>query len=219
MLAYAASRSAAGRQSSPNAMLFIIAAHVAALAILMSAKMDLPHRIFDRPLKVDTIQLPPDQPQQQPRTRQPDKRPTDQTLTSPVADVPMSHPVPLDGEAPSNSPEATGGGAGPVAQPLPQPQPPLIKLGPQLLTVEQDLKPPYPSWKESLGEEATLILRLSINDQGRVTAVDPVGRADRTFLETARRHLISRWRYRPASEGGRPIPSSTVITLSFRLDG
>ncbi len=33
-------------------MLAIIAAHVALLAVVMSAKMDLPHRIFDPPTKV-----------------------------------------------------------------------------------------------------------------------------------------------------------------------
>jgi protein TonB len=46
MLAYASSRPvAAKRQSSPHAMLFVISAHVALLAAVMSAKLDLPRRI------------------------------------------------------------------------------------------------------------------------------------------------------------------------------
>ena len=57
MLAYAAHRPSAGkRQSSPNALLVVISAHVALLAIVMSAKMDLPSRIHD---PVTTIQLLP----------------------------------------------------------------------------------------------------------------------------------------------------------------
>jgi len=52
-----------------------------------------------------------------------------------------------------------------------------------------------------------------------VVAVDPVGRADPVFLAAARRHLIKNWRYRPASEDGRAIGSSLVITLRFQLDG
>jgi protein TonB len=46
-----------------------------------------------------------------------------------------------------------------------------------------------------------------------------VGAADRVFLEAARRHLIAHWRYRPATEDGRPIASSVVISLRFLLDG
>jgi protein TonB len=46
-----------------------------------------------------------------------------------------------------------------------------------------------------------------------------VGQADRAFLEAARRHLIANWRYKPASEGGRAVATSTVITLRFQLEG
>ena len=56
MLAYAANRPAAAqRGSSPNAMLAIIAIHVAAVAALMSAKMDLPVPIIDKPIDIDWI--------------------------------------------------------------------------------------------------------------------------------------------------------------------
>ena len=79
------------------------------------------------------------------------------------------------------------------------------------------LRPPYPDAKRMLGEEATLRLRLSIDDGGRVTAVEPVGTADRAFLDSARRHLIRAWRFAPASEDGRPVPTSKVITLRFEL--
>ena len=63
-----------------------------------------------------------------------------------------------------------------------------------------------------------LRLKLSIDERGRVIAVEPVGRADRSFLEAARRHLIAKWRYKPATEDGKAIASSTVITLTFRIE-
>jgi protein TonB len=68
-------------------------------------------------------------------------------------------------------------------------------------------------------EEATLKLRLSVDERGRVVAVDPVGRADAVFLAAARRHLVAHWRYKPATADGRAVVSSTVITLRFQLDG
>jgi protein TonB len=50
-----------------------------------------------------------------------------------------------------------------------------------------------------------------------VTGVEAVGAADPVFLAAARRHLIAHWRYRPATEDGRPVATSTVITLRFEL--
>ena len=61
--------------------------------------------------------------------------------------------------------------------------------------------------------------RLTINDSGRVTAVDPIGAADSVFLEAARRYVMAHWRYQPATEDGRAIGSSVVISLHFQLDG
>ncbi|HVL78018.1 MAG TPA: energy transducer TonB, partial [Sphingomicrobium sp.] len=61
-------------------------------------------------------------------------------------------------------------------------------------------------------------LRLAIDERGRVTSVEPVGSADPAFLEAARRHILARWRYRPATEDGRAVASSTVVSLRFELN-
>ena len=66
-------------------------------------------------------------------------------------------------------------------------------------------------------KEAVLRLRLSIDERGRVVAVEPVGKAEPAFLAAARRHILA-WRYAPATEGGRAIASTTVVTLEFKLD-
>lgn len=93
-----------------------------------------------------------------------------------------------------------------------------VRTGPHFLTPEADIKPPYPQSKLRNEEEAVLRLKLTIDSRGRVTAVEPVGRADPVFLAAARRHIAARWRYRPATEDGRAIASSTVITLRFELN-
>jgi protein TonB len=102
--------------------------------------------------------------------------------------------------------------------PLP-PIPLPISSAAQLLTPPSDLKPPYPQSKLLTGEEASLTLRLTVDDQGRIIAVEPIGRADPVFLAAARRHLLAHWRYKPAIQDGRAISSSFTVTLRFELDG
>jgi protein TonB len=93
-----------------------------------------------------------------------------------------------------------------------------VRLAARFATPGNAIKPPYPLDKRRAEEEATLRLRLSIDVRGRVTAVDPIGPADASFLEAARRHILRAWRYKPATEDGQAVPSSTVINLSFRLE-
>lgn len=220
MLAYAAHRRRiAERHSAPHAMLVIIAGHVALIAAVMSAKMDLPERILHPPTPVDLIPLPkppPDQPQ--PRTR-PKSSPSVIDRIPVIVAVPQPDGDRLD----SPIPLSFSGGTTivPNPQPRPDPLPTLdpVRIGPRFATPARAVRPPYPAAKLQSEEEAVLKLRLSINERGRVVAVEPVGRTDSAFLAAARKHLIAHWRYRPATVDGRAIASSTVITLRFELEG
>ena len=59
---------------------------------------------------------------------------------------------------------------------------------------------------------------MTIDEHGRVIAVDPVGPADREFLDAARRYMIAHWRYEPATVDGRAVASTLTVTLRFQLD-
>ena len=222
MLAYTSNRSAVGkRDSSPNALLLVISAHIALVAVVMSAKMDLPSRIkSEPPILVENWRKPP--PPTQPDTRPRIKQPTQ--LTPLIDDpVPTIKPVPLQRpDAGSDAgPDIALGGSGAGVTPIIPERPATLPIrhDPRLLTPMSELKPPYPASKLAAEQEATLHLRLTIDERGRVTAVDPVGYADREFLASARRYIIGHWRYDPASEDGRAIQSAITITLSFQLDG
>lgn len=223
MLAYAANRPVvAGRSSSPNAMLVVIGAHVALIAVVMSAKMDLPDKIRNTPIVIDFIHE--DDPPPPNTLRQPDRQvPREPTLAPPDRVVPTPTSAdPIVGDATPALPsfdDIIRPRVEPQPRVWPTPRPAPVKAGPQLLTPASELKPPYPQSKLLSEEEAVLRLRLAIDNRGRVVAVEPLGRADPIFLAAARRHLIAHWRYRPASEDGRAITSETVITLRFQLDG
>lgn len=220
MLAYAANRpDPAGRRSSPNTMLFIVAAHVAAIAALMAAKMDVVRPPKEPPIFVETITPPPPPPPNAATPKKPTPAPNE-WLSHPIAQVPTAPvrqpPVDLGGTTTIDPGPVIGPSVDPVPLPLPNPLP--VRAEPRLLTPASMLRPPYPESKLANEEEAVLRLRLGIAADGRVTSVDPVGRADPVFLDAARRYLIAHWRYSPATIDGRAMASTEVITLSFRLD-
>ena len=218
MLAYAANRPGiALRRSSPNTMLAIIVAHVAVVALVMSAKMDVTRHIFDPPTAVDLIPTPKPPPPDpiKPRLMQ---HPIE-TSTVPQPQVALPQLGTQTADATPVLPAVNDSGPPVLPQPSANPLPEPVKLEARLLTPASELKPPYPESKLASGEEAMLKLRLTIDETGRVVAVEPIGQADRVFLDAARRYLIAHWRYRPASEDGHPVTSSTVITLRFQLDG
>jgi len=225
MLAYAASRQrVAERRSSPSTMLMIIGGHVAVVALAMSAKFIVEHGRADPPIIIENIPLPQDPPP--PPPPKPDERTqvrakSEVFVPKPVETIPLPGPIDLDTTTRPTQPTGPTVGdepPGPVAPILPLRADP-VRLGPRLATPPSALRPPYPTSKLDNQEEAALRLRLSIDERGRVVAVDPVGTADAAFLNAARKHLIARWKYKPATVDGKPVASSTVITLRFELDG
>jgi protein TonB len=221
MLAYAANRpQAAVRRSNPKALLFIVGAHVVIVAAVISAKMNLPQSVAPAPIAVDLIRDRPPPPAHVPKP--PPPREAEQS--NPVRSEPrISTPIRISTLDAIPTLPKIGDLLGPVTQPLPQVEPQSVPMAAAptlalLLTPPSELKPPYPQSKLLTGEEATLKLALSIDEHGRVVAVEPVGPADKVFLDAARRYLIAHWRYRPATLDGRPVASNLTITLRFELD-
>ena len=200
---------------NPAALALIVAVHAAAIAAVMSAKMQY-DRHKEPPTVVETIRLPP-VPQPDPAER-PRTQPSDRALDTPtplVPPPPLPGPTVQDLPAPPMPGPLIGNGMDPAPLPMPAP---VVRSGPRFATPDADIRPPYPEAMRAREQEAVLRLRLSIDQRGRVVAVEPVGKADPTFLAAARRHILKAWRYKPAMEGERAVAASTVVTLKFELD-
>ena len=219
MLAYAANASPAARTGSPKALVLILAGHALLIGAVMSAKMGVINVDSYTPTKIFDVPIKPPPPEPQPPQPRPNPQPSFIEHPVTVIDVPVTMPqLPIDRGPPIVpwSPPIIGDGP-----PLPPANP--VKASPVWVaaifaTPEGAVRPPYPSSKIRLQEEATLRLRLSIDARGRVTSVEPVGAADPEFLAAARRHIIRSWRYKPATEDGAGVASSIVITLRFQLE-
>jgi protein TonB len=221
MSVYASAPAFAQTHRHPKALILIVGAHTVLIGAVMTAKLDLPAK-FERTITEVTLVEPPKPPPPEPppEPAKPRNDPTVSRVDRPLAILPIpsrdgpivdTTPVPL----PDPGPLA---GTNPDPAPFPNQIPAIVHTGPRFATPDWAVKPPYPDDKRRQEEEAVLKLRLSIDERGRVVAVEPVGRADRSFLDAARRHLTASWRYKPATEDGRPVASSTVITLRFELE-
>jgi protein TonB len=220
MLAYAAnSRRVAGRSNSPGALVLVIAGHAALIAAVLAAKMDVVTLLPDDPTKLIQVPIapaPPPDPTVQSKARQhPVTQPSFIDRSETIVDMDANNSANL-----AQVPTLVDIGAviGTDRSFIDPPAPAPVRVAARFNTAASALKPPYPNDKLRLEEEATLRLRLKIDARGRVTRVEPIGAADPSFLEAARRHIIRAWRYKPATEDGVAIDSSTVITLSFRLE-
>jgi protein TonB len=203
------------RRFSPAALSLIVGAHALAVLAVMSARTEIDRQEFT-PIEVDLIN---DQPKPKPEDPKPQapKPSTEARLAAPdpiIDTLPTPGPI-VDPLPPTPLPPLP---PGPIVDPVPPKPAPIVRTGPRFVTSADDVRPPYPEAMRALEKEATLRLRLSIDERGRVTAVEPVGKAEPAFLAAARRHILKAWRYTPAMEGDRAIASTTVITLSFKLD-
>lgn len=221
MPVYASTSGFAAHRRHPRALLLIVGGHAVLIAAVMTAKMALPTKFIPDITRVRLLPSDPPPPDPPPPPPKPERTPPrDSRLDLP--DIIIPTPVP-DGPVVTDPPIPLPPNPGPIGpsvdptSPLPAPVLP-VRIGPRFITPQHLIEPPYPPDKQRLEEEAVLRLKLSIDERGRVVAVEPVGRADRSFLEAARRHLLANWRYKPATEDGKVIAWSTVITLTFRIE-
>ncbi|WP_300973311.1 energy transducer TonB [Sphingomonas sp. LHG3406-1] len=227
MLAYAAHRRSR-RRLSPSALALIIGGHAVAIALLAAARMDVvtilpkpPIDIFDVPLPPPPPTPPPPKPEVQPQTKLPPPPDSFVDRTPPVIPIPQPGPTfdlgpNVNDTAPDIGPALDTPIRADRSDPLPTPEP--VRIAARATTPADLVRPPYPESKRRTEEEAVLRLRLGIDARGRVTSVDPVGTVDPAFLAAARSHLLRYWRYRPATEDGRPVATSMTVTLRFELE-
>ncbi|MDQ3077492.1 MAG: TonB family protein [Pseudomonadota bacterium] len=222
MLAYAPNNRSAARAGSARTLLLVVAGHAVLLALVLTARGHVAERLPFTETDItfiDPVAPPPPPPPEpsQPRSY------TRSRVDTPTVIVPIPQPAPpaLDRGPPIADPTPFIGNAivpQPVPLPLDPPTPVIVRKAARFITPADDIPPPYPQVKRESEQEATLRLSLAIDVRGRVTSVEPVGATDPLFLDAARRHILRRWRYQPATEGGRAVATRITVTLKFELE-
>ena len=114
-----------------------------------------------------------------------------------------------------------GGVVGGVVGGLPSSAPPPpqkpVNVAPTVLERERTDgdNPPYPAAAKAAGVEATIVTRICVGADGAVTGVEII-RGNPAFDDAIVR-AVSRWRYRPRTEDGKPVPYCGIAKFEFRL--
>ena len=114
-------------------------------------------------------------------------------------------PAPLEPTPPPSAPTASPPGPETAARvdPVPDPQ-----ASPQ---------PAYPTAALRRGMEGVVVLLAEIDAQGAVTRVRVLESSGYGLLDRAAQDGVAKWRFEPATEGGKPVPGAARVPIRFRL--
>lgn len=106
----------------------------------------------------------------------------------------------------------------PVVTPKPPPPPPPKPKGPSRPPkVLNWTDPPYPDQARQQGIEGTVVLRLTVMENGRPTNVTVARSSGHAALDQAALGHVKRARFKPALRDGRPVAMTITFRVKFRL--
>lgn len=109
-------------------------------------------------------------------------------------------------------------GTGGDILPIDPPRPPVLtkaKLDPRFA---DNFKPDYPPALRREGLEGSATVRVTIDERGRVIAVELVKATDPRFFEETKEQALRHWRFQPARRDGVATTSEQTMTVHFRLE-
>ncbi|MGZ8311975.1 MAG: energy transducer TonB [Allosphingosinicella sp.] len=207
------------RPFSPTGFGIVVALHAAALGTVVLTKgtqylVDPPTRteVTFIPLPTEPPPLPPP-----PDVERPLPRPSTLESTVPIIRTPAQGPPVY--ERPADPPpftELASSGTGTAAEMTPVLPP--LRIEAQFDPRFAAIQPPYPSSEQRAQREGNVRVRVTIGTDGRVKAVQRLSATSDAFWQATERYARSRWRFRPATEDGRPVESTKVLNLHFQIE-
>lgn len=77
---------------------------------------------------------------------------------------------------------------------------------------------PYPQRARELGIEGDLVMVLIVGTDGKVLSIDIIDSPDQSFAKSAKKIILSSWKFKPAKNQGIPVKQRLKQKISFRLD-
>lgn len=193
-------------------LILLIAFHVLLLWALKSGFAVKFVQSITQPIKAEIIQeVKPDEPP---------PPPPEVKMELPPVQVP---PVLVDIQIPFDPPPTaltTTITDKPTPPPPPQPPPPrpVVAGTPPRPTYVPDPQDYYPNQSKQLEEEGQIRVRICVNTQGRVGEATVATPSQFERLNEAAIKLAKQYRFRPATEGGKPVDQCVVLPVKFNME-
>ncbi len=210
------------KRANPGGFALIVALHAAAIGAVMLIKgpQIIPVIYPPTPIDfiVDTIDPPPE-----PIALEQPTAPAPSHIDRVETEV---QTPPTRTDWPTLPPSTGSGSTDAPAFVDPPATPPIDPPRPLPARVEAELdsryasafRPPYPPSELRAERNGEVRLRVTIGADGRVRAVERLSATSDAFWAAAERQALNRWRFRPATVDGRPVESTKVLTLRFRIE-
>jgi protein TonB len=105
----------------------------------------------------------------------------------------------------------------PPAPPAPPAPPPAAPTPPEIIA-STHTQPPYPTISQRLGEQGTTLLNITIDENGHCTEASVASSSGSNRLDTAAMDYVKqRYRWRPATQNGKPVAIRTQIKVVWSL--
>lgn len=197
-------------------LIIVLALHAAALWGLWS------HQLLPTPQEVTTLFVnfiaPPVPPKVEAAPRPPKREPPRPRPTEPpqprqlAAAAPVTSPVEAVAPPPLPAPAITAPVEARPAGP--------ITLGTELaLSCPERTAPSYPLLSRRMGETGIAVLRVELDEQGRVSAARVATGSGFARLDEAALAAVRSWRCNPAQRNGQPVRAVALQPFKFVLQG
>ncbi len=215
-------------------LMVVVALHAVVLYALWSARVITPPAEMT---KLFVSFVAPEPPPPEPRVEPPPKRvppvrkkpepekplpekpvPETPPHTHVAANVPVVTPVDVVEPLPPPEPE-------PEPAPTPLPPAPVLPMGPVKLTAELAVScptrpaPVYPPLSRRLGETGRVVLRVELDESGRVSSARVLTSSGSRRLDEAALAAVGKWRCEPAQRDGQAVRAVATQAFNFTLEG
>jgi protein TonB len=110
----------------------------------------------------------------------------------------------------------------PHAPPAPGPAvaaPPVVEAPRFDLAYLDNPAPAYPVFAKRAREQGTVLLRVGVDAEGRVTRIEIEKSSGSQRLDGAALAAVKRWRFVPARSGGHAVAAVALVPINFQLEG
>lgn len=208
-------------------LLVVLAIHGALFYVLWNQRM-MPTPDQFVTLFAEVISQPAIQPEPQPEPapaklqpiQKPEPKPKVKQLAAKAPEVPKPQPVVLP--EPVTEPIERKMSPEPFAETTAKPQMP---AGPVTLSSELSVScpsltaPAYPAISRRMGEEGKLVLKVELDETGRIEDARVVDSSGYSRLDNAALEAVRSWQCRPSMRNGQPVRAVALQPFNFVLQG